>query len=97
MANKQQLQAMILAVLAALAVMTAVAAQLLYFSPMEKKYVVGGPEILFSEAAEPADNGLAAVKERLLKDSLYLNLQKFGDWPPDFAKIKFLQKNPFVE
>ena len=97
MANKHQTQAVVLAALVAAVIITAVAARLLCFAPMENKYTVGGPEILFGQPAQPADSGLATIKEKLLKHPLYISLQKFGNWPPDFAQIKFLSSNPFVE
>lgn len=86
-----------LAGLAVAVIIAAVAAQFLYFSPMEKKYVVGGPEVLFGQPTQPADNGLAAIKEKLLKHPLYLNLQKFGVWPIDLPSEKASPGSPFIE
>ena len=95
MANKHQFQAIMLAGLATVVIIIAAAAQLLYFSPMEKQYAVGGSEIIFGYAAAPSGDDPAAIKEKLLKHPLYLNLQKFGNWPPDLSKIQFLQTSPF--
>jgi len=97
MANKHQSQAMILAGLVAIVIIAVLAARFLYFVPMENKHIVGGFEVLFGQPAQPADSGLAPIKEKLLKHPLYLGLQKFGNWPPDFTQIKFLSTNPFVE
>ena len=96
MIGKHQLETIILLVIAALVCLAVAAAQILYFSPIEKKYTVAGPEILFDDAAS-AEDGLAAIKDKLLKHPLYLGLQQFGNWPPDFSKIKFLQTNPFIQ
>jgi hypothetical protein len=74
-----------------------IAADLFYFSAIEKKYELGGPELLFPSAGVPASAGLSAIKENLLKNDNYAGLQKFGDWPVDLSKLKFLGKNPFTD
>lgn len=88
---------MILLAVGAVVIAVVLAIQLIYFTPIENKYLVSGFELLFDNAEPAPSNGLAILKEKLLAHPLYAALQKFGAWPPDLTKVKFLQKNPFYK
>ncbi|MBT5337931.1 hypothetical protein HN858_05825 [Candidatus Falkowbacteria bacterium] len=70
-------------------------AEFLYFQPAEQQIDISNDGISIGSNSSKIEKEFTAIKEELLTNEEFINLQKNGDWPLQIDSIEKEISNPF--